>query len=68
MVGKRLSLQARIGAYPSLDPDDPVDIHSILYHCTALDPQQPLYDALRRPSPLSTGRVFARRSCNMPQA
>ncbi len=48
----------RIGAFPSLDPVDPVDIHATMYHCMGLDPQQPLYDALRRPSPLSTGRVL----------
>lgn len=48
----------RIGAYPSLDPVDPVDIHATLYHCMGLDPQQHLYDALRRPSLLSTGRIL----------
>jgi hypothetical protein len=48
----------RIGAYPALDPVDPVDLHATVYHCMGLDPQQPLYDTLGRPSPLSTGRVL----------
>ncbi len=48
----------RIGAYPALDPVDPVDIHATLYHCMGLDPQQLVYDHLRRPSPISTGRVL----------
>jgi hypothetical protein len=48
----------RIGAYPALDPVDPVDIHATIYHCLGLDPQQLLYDHLRRPSPVSTGRVL----------
>ena len=48
----------RIGAYPSTDPVDPVDIHATLYHCMGLDPEQTMYDNLRRPFPLSTGRVL----------
>ena len=48
----------RVGAYPASDPVDPVDIHATIYHCLGLDPQQLLYDHLRRPSPVSTGRVL----------
>jgi uncharacterized protein (DUF1501 family) len=48
----------RIGAYPASDPVDPVDIHATLYHCMGLDPGQTIYDPLRRPFPLSTGRVL----------
>jgi hypothetical protein len=48
----------KIGAYPASDPVDPVDIHATLYHCLGLDPEQPMYDSLRRPYPLSTGRVI----------
>jgi hypothetical protein len=48
----------RIGAYPSSEPVDPVDIHATLYHCLGLDPEQILYDHLRRPFPLCTGRVL----------
>ena len=48
----------RIGAYPSSDPVDPVDVHATIYHCMGLDPEQTVYDHLRRPFPLSTGRVL----------
>jgi hypothetical protein len=48
----------RIAAYPAADPVDPVDVHATLYHCMGLDPEQTMYDGLRRPYPLSTGRVI----------
>jgi hypothetical protein len=48
----------RIGAYPAADPVDPVDLHATLYHCMGLDPEQTVYDHLRRPFALSTGRVL----------
>jgi hypothetical protein len=49
----------KIGAYPASDPVDPVDIHATLYHCMGLDPEQLIYDHLRRPIPISTGRILA---------
>jgi hypothetical protein len=48
----------RIGAYPSADPVDPVDIHATVYHCMGLDPGQVIDGSLGRPLPLSTGRVL----------
>jgi hypothetical protein len=48
----------RIGAYPASDPVDPVDIHATMFHCLGLDPERTMYDHLRRPFPLSTGRVI----------
>jgi hypothetical protein len=48
----------RIGAYPATDPVDPTDIHATMFHCLGLDPERTMYDALRRPFPLSTGRVL----------
>ncbi|HEY7424869.1 MAG TPA: DUF1501 domain-containing protein [Gemmataceae bacterium] len=47
----------RLGAYPSSDPVDPVDIHATIYHCMGLDPEQLIYDPLGRPFPISTGRI-----------
>jgi uncharacterized protein (DUF1501 family) len=49
----------RIGAYPTADPVDPVDVHATLYHCLGLEPEEVLYDHLGRPSPLSAGKVLA---------
>jgi hypothetical protein len=49
----------RIGAYPSADPIDPVDIHATMLHCLGLDPEQTIVDHLQRPHPLSTGRAIA---------
>jgi hypothetical protein len=47
----------RIGAYPTSDPVDPVDIHATIYHCMGLDAEQLIYDHLGRPFPISTGRI-----------
>jgi hypothetical protein len=47
----------RIGAYPATDPVDPVDIHATVYHCLGLNPEQMIYDQLRRPYAISTGKV-----------
>jgi hypothetical protein len=49
----------KVGAYPAADPVDPVDVHATVYHCLGLDPGQAMTDPLRRPYPLSTGRVLA---------
>jgi hypothetical protein len=48
----------KLGAYPASAPVDPVDVHATLYHCMGLGPGEVLYDHLRRPSALSTGRVL----------
>jgi len=56
--GRVLGSSDRIGAYPASDPVAPTDLHATLYHCMGLDPGQLLYDSLRRPHPLSTGRVL----------
>jgi hypothetical protein len=48
----------RLGAYPASNPVDPVDIHATMFHCLGLDPEQAMTDHLRRPYPLSTGRVL----------
>jgi hypothetical protein len=48
----------RTGAYPASDPVDPVDIHATMLHCMGLDPERTMYDHLRRPFPLSNGRVL----------
>jgi hypothetical protein len=36
-----------------------VDVHATIYHCLGLDPERSMYDHLRRPFPLSTGRVLS---------
>ncbi|MFL5244709.1 MAG: DUF1501 domain-containing protein [Gemmataceae bacterium] len=48
----------RIGAYPAIDPVDPVDIHATVYQCLGLDPEQTIFDGLRRPYAISTGKVL----------
>jgi hypothetical protein len=57
--GQAYGSSDRIGAYPASDPVDLVDIHATIYHCMGLSPEQAVYDHLRRPFPLSTGRVLA---------
>jgi hypothetical protein len=56
--GRVFGSSDRIAAYPASDPVDPVDIHATLFQCLGLDPEQTMYDQLRRPYPLSTGRVL----------
>jgi hypothetical protein len=46
----------RIGAYPSENPIDPVDVHATMYHCMGLDPAAVIHDRLGRPHPLSVGK------------
>jgi uncharacterized protein (DUF1501 family) len=58
--GQVLGSSDRIGAYPASDPIDPVDIHATMYHCMGLDPEQTMVDHLRRPYPLSVGRVISK--------
>jgi len=55
--GRVIGASDSIGAYPATDPIDPTDIHATMYHCLGLDPEATMYDSLRRPYPLSTGRV-----------
>jgi hypothetical protein len=56
--GQVVGKSDRIGAYPSSDPIDPVDIHATIYHCMGLNPKQIIFDPLRRPFPISTGQVI----------
>jgi hypothetical protein len=46
----------KIGAYPSENPIDPVDIHATMYQCMGLDPATVIHDPLGRPHPLSIGK------------
>lgn len=57
--GRVLGASDRIGAYPSSDPIDPVDVHATMFQCLGLDPAQIIHDHLQRPYPLSTGRVLS---------
>lgn len=57
--GQVFGASDRIGAYPAAGAVDPVDIHATIYHCMGLDPGQLIHDHLRRPFPLSTGRVVS---------
>ena len=56
--GQVFGASDRIGAYPTSDQVDPVDIHATLYYCMGLDQEQTIVDHLRRPYPLCTGRVL----------
>jgi hypothetical protein len=49
----------RIGAYPMSPPIDPTDVHATIYHCMGVSPDTIVYDHLRRPVPLCTGRPIA---------
>jgi hypothetical protein len=49
----------RLGAYPTSEPVDPVDLQATLFHCMGLDPKHVLRDPLGRPFPISTGEVIS---------
>jgi uncharacterized protein (DUF1501 family) len=44
--GRVIGASDKIGAYPSTDPIDPVDIHATMFHCMGLDPESLMYDSL----------------------
>ena len=54
--GVVLGASDKIGAFPSDNPVDPVDIHATMYHCMGLDPTAVMNDRLGRPQPLSAGQ------------
>lgn len=54
--GVVLGASDKIGAYPTDNPIDPVDIHATMYHCMGLDPAALIHDRLGRPHPLSVGQ------------
>ena len=56
--GQVIGSSDKIGAYPASDPIDPIDVHATMFHCMGLNPEQAMYDNLRRPFPLSNGRVI----------
>lgn len=55
--GRVVGASDRIGAYPVTDAVDPVDIHATMYHCLGINPESMMYDSLKRPYPLCTGRA-----------
>ncbi len=54
--GVVLGASDKIGAYPTDNPIDPVDIHATMYHCMGLDPAALIHDRLGQPHPLSIGQ------------
>jgi hypothetical protein len=56
--GQVVGASDKIGAYPATDPIDPTDVHATIYHLMGLDPEHLIHDHLRRPFPISTGRVI----------
>jgi len=48
----------KLGAFPSRDPVDPVDIQATIYHAMGLNPHEVIHDHMQRPFTISTGRVI----------
>jgi hypothetical protein len=57
--GRVVGASDRIGAYPTADAVDPTDVQATVLRCMGLEPEQTMYDALRRPYPLSHGKPIA---------
>ena len=55
--GRVIGASDRHAAYPISEPVQPADLQATLYHCMGLDPRQLIYDRLRRPFEISSGRV-----------
>jgi uncharacterized protein (DUF1501 family) len=56
--GRVIGASDKIAAYPTTDAIDPTDIHATMYHRLGLDRDTLMHDALRRPYPITTGRVI----------
>jgi uncharacterized protein (DUF1501 family) len=56
--GEVMGASDRIGAYPTRDRVDPVDVQATVYQLLGLDPRQHLTDALGRPWALSLGKAL----------
>jgi hypothetical protein len=58
--GQVLGKSDKIGAFPSADPVDPVDVHATIYHQLGLDPHARILDPSLRPWEICTGKVLHR--------
>lgn len=57
-AGTVIGASDKTGAYPTMLPTSPADVIASIYHALGLDPESPMYDNLKRPLPLSTGRAI----------
>src|SRR5262249_61285133 len=46
----------RIGAYPAVDPVSPDDVAATLFWAMGIDPDTEVYDTLKRPLRIATGK------------
>jgi hypothetical protein len=56
--GREYGSSDSTGAYPADKPATPGDITATIFHALGLDPETIIYDQLRRPMPISNGRVL----------
>lgn len=58
--GQVIGASDKIGAYPTTEPIDPVDIHASMYHALGISPDATVLDQGSRPWHICTGRVIER--------
>lgn len=56
--GREYGTSDATGAYPADQPATPGDITATIFHALGLDPETLIYDQLRRPMPISNGKVL----------
>lgn len=56
--GTVIGASDRIGAYPTENPVDPVDVHATIYRAMGIQADQEMHDPLGRPHRLCTGRAI----------
>jgi hypothetical protein len=56
--GREYGSSDATGAYPADRPATPGDITATVFHALGLDPETLIYDQLRRPMPISNGKVL----------
>lgn len=57
--GQVIGASDKIAGYPKDFPIDPADVQASTYHALGMHQEQMMYDQLRRPVPLSRGKVIA---------
>jgi hypothetical protein len=57
-TGQVIGASDKIGAFPTSEPINPVDVHATMYHALGIDPHQVIYDPLSRPFAICTGSVI----------
>lgn len=57
-TGQVIGASDKIGAYPTTEPINPIDVHATMYHALGIDPHATIHDALQRPFAICSGSAI----------